>query len=511
MDCNADSSNTTGRHDFTFDRIFGPDSFQADVFEEIGAPIVKGVLNGFNGTIFAYGQTGSGKTWTMEGPDHHDKDMKGMIPRMFERLFELIEEADEEVEFTVKVSFLEIYMEKIMDLLDVKKSNLSVRKDPNHGVYVKDATEIYVNNSDEMFGVMQAGTQNRSVAATRMNARSSRSHSLFVCTVFQKNTKNDSTKLGKLYCIDLAGSEKTMKTNATGQTLEEAKMINKSLSALGNVINALTEAKKNKHIPYRDSKLTQILQESIGGNSLTCLIITCSLSAYNDRETLSTLRFGNRAKSIRNTPIANAQRSAKELLAELNKTNSKLEKLNEIIHLVQKDLKAYFDESDPAKLEALKVELQRIACTKDIDVIYAMMKPDLDINKLEENKEEEDREADKTRHDTLSSEKFQNLQTSVDDQNISVLTDPAQQAQIQENAIKVIKQHLEIVKLKEEQDQVQKEKDELEEEISNRNKEIYEMNERIILMELNHNTQRQEDLNTIEDFYKFNDSLDRLR
>jgi len=254
--------------------VYGPDSEQKDVFEEVGAPIIKGIIEGFNGTIFAYGQTGSGKTFTMEGPDHHDSRLKGMIPRMFQGLFNLIDEAEEEIEFTVKVSFLEIYMEKIMDLLDPKKSNLSVRRDPNQGVYVKDASEVYVNNPEEMLGVMEAGSRNRSIASTRMNAASSRSHSLFVCTVFQKNTKNDSTKIGKLCCIDLAGSEKTMKTNATGQTLEEAKMINKSLSALGNVINALTDSKKSKHIPYRDSKLTQILQESIGGNSLTCLIIT---------------------------------------------------------------------------------------------------------------------------------------------------------------------------------------------------------------------------------------------
>ena len=116
----------------------------------------------------------------MEGPDHHDEELKGMLPRMFESLFQLIEEADESVEFTVKVSFLEIYMEKIMDLLNPKKSNLTVRKDPNQGVFVKDSTEVYVNNSEEMFGVMHAGSQNRSIAATRMNAKSSRSHSLFI-------------------------------------------------------------------------------------------------------------------------------------------------------------------------------------------------------------------------------------------------------------------------------------------------------------------------------------------
>ena len=158
-----------------------------------------------------------------------------------------------------------------------------------------------------MMKVMMAGSMNRSVAATRMNATSSRSHSIFLVAVSQKNTKTDASKLGKLYCCDLAGSEKVEKTEAAGQTLEEAKMINKSLSALGNVINALTEKKsKNSFIPYRDSKLTRILQESLGGNSQTCLVITCSLSAYNDRETLSTLRFGNRAKSIKNAVKQNA-------------------------------------------------------------------------------------------------------------------------------------------------------------------------------------------------------------
>lgn len=133
-----------------------------------------------------------------------------------------------------------------------------------------------------------------------MNAVSSRSHSIFLVTVLQRNTETDASKMGKLYCCDLAGSEKIQKTEATGQTLEEAKMINKSLSALGNVINALTETKKGNFIPYRDSKLTRILQESLGGNSATCLVITCSYSKYNDRETLSTLRFGTRAKTIKN-------------------------------------------------------------------------------------------------------------------------------------------------------------------------------------------------------------------
>ena len=167
-----------------------------------------------------------------------------------------------------------------------------------------------------------------------MNEKSSRSHSIFILTIYQKNTKTDASKLGKLYFCDLAGSEKIGKTMATGQTLEEAKMINKSLSALGNVINALTESKGGSHVPYRDSKLTRVLQESLGGNSQTCLVITCSLSAYNDRETLSTLRFGNRAKNIKNKVVQNAERSAKELLLLLNEAESRITKITALVQLV---------------------------------------------------------------------------------------------------------------------------------------------------------------------------------
>ena len=161
-----------------------------------------------------------------------DAELAGIIPRMFDFLFKSIGEADPDVEFSIKCSYLEIYMERIKDLLDAKKVNLQVKEDKTRGLYVAEATEVYVSSTDEMMAVMNAGTQNRSVAATRMNAVSSRSHSIFLVTVQQKNTKTDTTKLGKLFCCDLAGSEKTEKTEATGQTLEEAKMINKSLSQL---------------------------------------------------------------------------------------------------------------------------------------------------------------------------------------------------------------------------------------------------------------------------------------
>lgn len=337
----------------------------------MAAPVVKGVMDGYNGTIFAYGQTGSGKSFTMEGV-RKDPDLQGIIPRMFDNLFERISEADPDIEFNIKCSYLEIYMEKIKDLLNPKQTNLQVKDDKTRGLYVQDATEVYVSSTDEMMDVMNAGSQNRVVAATRMNATSSRSHSIFLVTVHQKNVKTDASKLGKLYCCDLAGSEKVEKTEAAGQTLEEAKMINKSLSALGNVINALTESKsKNSFIPYRDSKLTRILQESLGGNSQTCLVITCSLSAYNDRETLSTLRFGNRAKSIKNQVKCNAQRSAKELLILLNASEEKIKKNKEIITLLQAKVKTTLDASD---FEALKPQLLQLCSTKDLELLYTALK-----------------------------------------------------------------------------------------------------------------------------------------
>jgi kinesin family protein 5 len=180
-----------------------------------------------------------------------------------------------------------------------------------------------------------------------------------------------------LYLCDLAGSEKVGKTQASGQTLEEAKMINKSLSALGNVINALTETKSGAHVPYRDSKLTRILQESLGGNSQTCLVITCSLSAYNDRETLSTLRFGNRAKSIKNKIVQNAERSAKELLIALNEAESKIEKMIELVKLVQGRLLQALRDAPKDVAEgyrALIEEAKGISSIQDLEDLYLRLK-----------------------------------------------------------------------------------------------------------------------------------------
>lgn len=298
-------------------------SRQADIFDYSIRPTVDDILNGYNGTVFAYGQTGAGKSYTMMGTDIDDENGKGIIPRMIEQIFASILASPSNIEYTVRVSYMEIYMERIRDLLVPQNDNLPVHEEKNRGVYVKGLLEVYVSSVEEVYEVMRRGGNARAVSATNMNQESSRSHSIFVITVTQKNVETGSMKSGQLFLVDLAGSEKVGKTGASGQTLEEAKKINKSLSALGMVINALTDG-KSSHIPYRDSKLTRILQESLGGNSRTSLIINCSPSSYNDAETLSTLRFGMRAKAIKNKAKVNAELSPAELKAMLKKAQGQV-------------------------------------------------------------------------------------------------------------------------------------------------------------------------------------------
>ncbi|EOR00386.1 hypothetical protein E3P92_03481 [Wallemia ichthyophaga] len=306
-------------NNYSFDRVFDRQSKQEDVFEYGVRGIVDDVISGYNGTVFAYGQTGSGKTYTMMGSDIDDNNSKGIIPRITEQIFESILTSPPNMEYLVKVSYMEIYMERIRDLLSPNNDNLQVHEDKVRGVYVKNLSDYYVGDANEVYEIMRQGSQARAVSSTNMNAESSRSHSIFLISIVQKNIETGSQKTGNLYLVDLAGSEKIGKTGATGQTLEEAKKINKSLSALGMVINALTDG-KSTHIPYRDSKLTRILQESLGGNSRTTLIVNCSPSEYNADETMSTLRFGIRAKSIKNSARVNTELSPAELKNLLKKS-----------------------------------------------------------------------------------------------------------------------------------------------------------------------------------------------
>ncbi|XP_029973970.1 kinesin-like protein KIF3B [Salarias fasciatus] len=299
------SANEVGKL-FTFDSVYDWNSKQLDLYDETFRPLVDSVLLGFNGTIFAYGQTGTGKTYTMEGV-RNDPERRGVIPNSFEHIFTHISRSQNQ-QYLVRASYLEIYQEEIRDLLSKDQQHrLELRERPDTGVYVKDLSSFVTKSVREIENVMNVGNQNRSVGATNMNEHSSRSHAIFVITVECSELGVDGEnhiRVGKLNLVDLAGSERQTKTGAQGERLKEATKINLSLSALGNVISALVDG-RSSHIPYRDSKLTRLLQDSLGGNARTVMVANIGPASYNVEETLTTLRYSNRAKNIKNKPRIN--------------------------------------------------------------------------------------------------------------------------------------------------------------------------------------------------------------
>ncbi|KAM5270053.1 kinesin-like protein KIF17 isoform 2-T2 [Hipposideros larvatus] len=291
---------------FTFDGAYYMDHVTEQIYNEIAYPLVEGVTEGYNATIFAYGQTGSGKSFTMQGL-LDPPSQRGIIPRAFEHIFESVQCA-ENTKFLVRASYLEIYNEDIRDLLGADtKQKLELKEHPEKGVHVKGLSMHTVHSVAQCEHIMQMGWKNRSVGYTLMNKDSSRSHSIFTVSIeiyAVDERGKDHLRAGKLNLVDLAGSERQSKTGATGERLKEATKINLSLSALGNVISALVDG-RCKHIPYRDSKLTRLLQDSLGGNTKTLMVACLSPADNNYDETLSTLRYANRAKNIKNKPCIN--------------------------------------------------------------------------------------------------------------------------------------------------------------------------------------------------------------
>ena len=327
---------------FPFDYVYPMETTQREVYDQVAFPIVDSIFQGYNGTVFAYGQTGCGKTFTMMGIVT-DPNLKGIIPNAFSHIFGFIKTEGESKKFFLRCSFVEIYNEEVRDLLGNKDKKLDIREDPKKGTFLKDLTYVNIKNSNDIEKCLDKGNKNRHVGQTSMNDQSSRSHSLF--TVYLEieekgDNGNSRIKSGKLNLVDLAGSERVGKTNATGQTFDEGKKINLSLTALGSVIDALSQ--NRKYVPYKDSKLTRLLADSLGGNTKTVMFANISPASYNYDETLGTLRYASRAKLIKNAPVVNEDpkdallrkyeeeiKALKEKLANGGNINDILEEVSE--------------------------------------------------------------------------------------------------------------------------------------------------------------------------------------
>ncbi|TXG52671.1 hypothetical protein EZV62_021840 [Acer yangbiense] len=381
-----------GSHAFTYDNVFGNmGSPSTAVYDDCVAPLVEALFHGYNATVLAYGQTGSGKTYTMGTNYSGEGSNSGVIPKAMESIFKRIDSMKESTEFLIRVSFIEIFKEEVFDLLDMNSSSLNkgegaflakpvvparvpiqIRETVNGGITLAGVTEAEVRTKEEMASYLSRGSLARATASTNMNSQSSRSHAIFTITMEQKkiartgatiDEAGDDILCAKLHLVDLAGSERAKRTGADGMRFKEGIHINKGLLALGNVISALGDEKKRKdggHVPYRDSKLTRLLQDSLGGNSKTVMIACVSPADTNAEETLNTLKYANRARNIQNKAVINRDPMA----AQMQRMRSQIEQLQAEILFYRGDSSLPFDELQILKqkvslLEASNAELQR--------------------------------------------------------------------------------------------------------------------------------------------------------
>ncbi|KAI1886203.1 hypothetical protein AGOR_G00211570 [Albula goreensis] len=346
---------------------------QEVVFKCLGEGILENAFQGYNACIFAYGQTGSGKSFSMMG----NGDQPGLIPRLCCSLFERVSKEDNEAHsFKVEVSYMEIYNEKVRDLLDPKgnRQSLKVREHKVLGPYVDGLSQLAVTNFEDIESLMSEGNKSRTVAATNMNEESSRSHAVFSIiitqTLYDLQSGNSGEKVSKVSLVDLAGSERVSKTGAAGERLKEGSNINKSLTTLGCVISALADQSagkgKSKFVPYRDSVLTWLLKDNLGGNSKTAMIATVSPAADNYEETLSTLRYADRAKRIVNHAVVNEDPNAR-IIRELREEVEKLkEQLSQAESMKAPELQEKLQESEKLIQEMTVTWEEKLRKTEEI-------------------------------------------------------------------------------------------------------------------------------------------------
>ncbi|KAJ3700592.1 hypothetical protein LUZ61_004297 [Rhynchospora tenuis] len=367
-----------GSHVFTYDYVYGSSgSESSQIFEECVMPLVDALFRGYNATVLAYGQTGSGKTYTMGTNYSGEANAGGIIPRVMERIFEKVNKLRDDIEFLIRVSFIEIFKEEVFDLLDqqthtmkpevgqlmrtgpgINRVPIQIRETAIGGITLAGVNESAVKSKEEMASFLARGSLNRATASTHMNSQSSRSHAIFTISIEQKRTassshgdSNDDILVSKLHLVDLAGSERAKRTGADGLRLKEGIHINKGLLALGNVISALGDDKKRKEgafVPYRDSKLTRLLQDSLGGNSKTVMIACISPADSNAEETINTLKYANRARNIQNKAVINRD----PVSAEIQRLRSQLEQAQAELH---------FAHNGGASLEEIKILQEKVS------------------------------------------------------------------------------------------------------------------------------------------------------
>ncbi|XP_021728458.1 kinesin-like protein KIN-7N [Chenopodium quinoa] len=393
---------------FTFDHVFDQSCPNSRVYELLTKDIINAAVEGFNGTVFAYGQTSSGKTFTMNGSENNP----GIIHRAVKDVFDMITKHDER-EFLIRVSYMEIYNEEINDLLMVNNQKLQIHESLERGVFVAGLREEIVSEAEQVHKLLEAGEVNRHFGETNMNVRSSRSHTIFRMVIESKTkemdgSSSDAIRVSALNLVDLAGSERIAKTGADGVRLKEGKHINKSLMVLGNVINKLSEgAKQRGHIPYRDSKLTRILQFSLGGNAKTSIICTVAPEEVHVEETRGTLQFANRAKRVTNCAQVNEILTDAALLKrqtlEIEELRQKLQGSQAVV-MEQEILKLRNDllkyELEHEKLAMELEEERKLQRQRDLHIKEQQIK----INNLSNmvNFSDSERKSNTTQHQSLS-------------------------------------------------------------------------------------------------------------
>lgn len=364
---------------FRFNKVFDQDCKQDEVFEEVAQGVIDNVLTGYNGTIFAYGQTGSGKTFTITGGAERYVD-RGLIPRSLSYIFEYFEKHPGTV-FTAHISYLEIYNENGYDLLDPKHEackledlpKVNLFEDSDNNVHLKNLSLHQASNEEEALNLLFLGDTNRMIAETPMNQASTRSHCIFTIHISTRDPGSATIRRAKLHLVDLAGSERVGKTNVGGTLLTEAKYINLSLHYLEQVIVALSE-KSRSHIPYRNSMMTSVLRDSLGGNCMTSMIATCSLDRKNLDESISTCRFAQRVAMIKNDVLLNEEIDPKLLIAQLKAEVQRLkdelamstgqeytgELTEDELDRLRRMVKSYIEDSDPESSLSVGADMRKI-------------------------------------------------------------------------------------------------------------------------------------------------------